>query len=35
MKIYHLLFLFWIIFVTLWTLNQVRASHDRRTKNKK
>lgn len=34
MKLYHLLLLVWILWVTLWTLKEIQAA-DRRRKAKK
>ena len=34
MKIYHLLFLVWLLVVTLWIFNEIGRSHREKDKNK-
>ena len=35
MKLYHILLLAWILFVTLWTLKEIQAADRRRLSKKK
>lgn len=34
MKIYHVLFLVWVLIATIWAINQVSASHRRKNGKK-